>query len=154
MKARGVGKLIIAEANAKEFIDSVDNAVLQAWLRSFPFAKAFDRIVQSCENGVFDRKTKTTVGGGISVEKLCGCKWDKKCDHEQKISFNTRRCPDCKHVHNNRQDAVFTCEVCGFKRPSDQILAWNMLQDVVGDAPIKKSEQFAKKFRAVVRKAI
>jgi transposase len=118
LRFRGVGKLIVASSDAKEFIDSLDNEVLQARLRQWPFAKALDCLKRACEYA------------GIEVE-------------ERSVGFNARRCPQCGYTHEKRQDGTFTCESCRpeFKRPSDQIIAWNMLKDVVGDEPIRKSEK-------------
>lgn len=133
--ARNVGKLIVAKPKEnekdKEFIDSVDDEILQAWLRNFPFAKAFDCLKRACEYK------------GISVEEV-------------NFNFNTRRCPapDCGHIHASRQDGMFTCEVCEFKRPSDQILALNMLKDAVGDAPMKKSEAIRKVMQKALQKQV
>lgn len=116
LRSRSVGKLVVAKSNVREFIDSLDNEELQAHLRQWPFAKAFDCLKRACEYA------------GIEIEEI-------------EASFNARRCPVCRHVHDKRQEGTFTCEVCRpeFKRPSDQILAWNMLVDMVGDEPVKKN---------------
>jgi transposase len=125
LKTRGVGTLLMAESNVKEFIDSVDNSTVQALLRQWPFAKTADALKRACEVA------------GIKVTSTS-------------VNFNVRRCPNCKHVHEAKQVDVFTCEVCGLMRPSDQILAWNSLIDVTGTGPIVKAEAKRRAIRAAV----
>ena len=143
LKRRGVGKLIVAASNVKEFTDSVDSTFIQALLRNWPFAKSLDKVKSVCE-----------LAGVEVVEK--------------EASFNTRRCPQCKHVHQKRQGGrpeaemdvyevedpkTFTCEVCHLKRPADQILAWNFLLDEVGSQePLKVAEAAKKKFVVAMKK--
>ena len=116
-KFRGVGTLLVAKMGKVDMFDG--NEHVEAMLRNWPWAKSLDRIKQAAE------KTGLTV-------KEVDCHYD------------ARRCPNpinggrCGHVHETRQNGTFTCEVCGFKRPSDMIVAMNTLIDAVGVEPIVK----------------
>jgi transposase len=132
LKHKNVGTLLVAKANSKEFFDSVDDEEVAAFLHQWPFAKAFDLIKKACEVQ------------GIVVKA------------DQDVGFNARRCPQCGFVHAKRQTGSFICEVCRpeFKRPADQILAWNMLLDAVGKEPLNESRAAEKAFRQAVRKGL
>jgi hypothetical protein len=125
LKTRNVGTLIVAKTNSKkEFIGAVEDEKIAPFLWQWPFAKAFDCLKHACEYN------------GIEIkEKDCG--------------LNRRRCPKCLHVNQEAPGLTFTCDVCQpeFKRPSDQIIGWNLLIDAVGGAPIEKSERAKQKFK-------
>ena len=128
LKAHGVGHLLVAKVGDREFSNAIDSDVLRAFLYQFPFAKAYDCLRRALEYA------------GIAVE-------------EKAVGLNARRCPSCLHEHESKQvGELFTCEVCAVKRPSDSIIAWNMLIDEVGGAPIKKAAAAKKKVGQMLRK--
>jgi transposase len=127
LRKQQVGRLFAAKSNTKEFLDSVTNEVAAAYLRQWPFAKSADRLASACEIN------------GIVIEEI-------------ETGLNARRCPQCKHEHLDAQNDTFTCEICGLKRPSDQILAWNMLVDAVGAEPIQKNVATEKKMVKALKK--
>lgn len=122
LKARGVGRLLVSAMSVREMLDAVDGRPYAPLLAQWPFAKALGAIQQAC------------VLAGIEVAEF-----DPKT--------NSRRCPvpSCGHEHAATpgdlqfapRGAVFTCDVCGYKRPVDHVIGMNALRDAVGDGPIK-----------------
>jgi len=126
---RGVSKLLVAKMNPKEMGDDVPD-VVQALLRQWPFAKMLDRIKQACAKIYVDDKGRATRDATAATASVELAQFDAHWD--------ARGCPDCKHVHAERQMApTWTCEKCGFTRGTDQIVAWNGLRRELGRQPGK-----------------
>ena len=132
-KERNVGTLLVSAMSKVEM--SEGNEFIQALLYQWPFARMLGHVTTAVEKA------------GISVK-------------EYVPYYNARRCPNviagkrCGHVHAKRQSPTFTCEVCGFERPSDQIVAWNGLIDAVGLDPIKKSATVARKIKEALASSV
>lgn len=113
---RNVSRLLVADGGVAEFYDRVADAPISPFLHKWPLAAMNNRLIESCKNA------------GVTTEK-------------QTTSLDGRSCPGpgCGHK-NEKMPAGFTyeCDVCGLKRPADQIVAWNMLREKVGDEPIKE----------------
>ena len=107
-KKRGVSKILIedwnnpASAGAPELGEHVEKLV-----RAFPLGQLKESIawVAKKEGFVFT---------------------------EVPTCSNSRRCPNCGHVHVEAQHPVFRCEKCQLTRAVEMTFAWNMLVDHAG----------------------
>jgi transposase len=115
---RGVGTLLISKMGKVEMFDG--DEYVEALLYQWPFARMIGNVKEA-------------------ISKL-GVAAKEYIPH-----FDARRCPNfvagkrCGHVHEKRQTGIiFKCEVCGFERPTDQIVALNGLAAAVGGEPIEK----------------
>ncbi len=129
--ARKVGVLLLPVIGGdKDMKDA--NDYIQALLYKWPFSELGERIKAAC--------AKKNI---------------KVIEYEPK--FDARRCPKCQHVHDKRQVGTFTCEICEYKRPADQVLAWNGLLSVIGKEPLERNEKLAeeidKKVQSIKKKA-
>jgi IS605 OrfB family transposase len=130
---RGVGTLLVSEMGKVEMFDG--NEYVEALLHQWPFGRMLDRVKESVEKV------------GVTVKEFIP-------------TYDARRCPNvvagerCGHVHETRQTGMFKCEVCGFERPADQIVAWNGLIAAVGVGPIVKANAVTKEIKASLSKTM
>jgi hypothetical protein len=154
---RHVGRLLLPKVGQAEMYDG--NEYVRALLHQWPFARMLDHVQQAVEKvGVvvkeymphYDaRRCPNLVGG-----KRCGHVHDKPpiaTVHEARHTIRYAEGTGGRQAEKvvDTIGAKWTCEVCGFERPADQVVAWNGLIDAVGTEPMAKAKE-AKAERAAL----
>jgi hypothetical protein len=160
---RKVGKLLVAKMGPTLANESELGPVVSALLYQWPFARMLDRMRQAFAKVPVDaagRAVRGKIEDDDDGKIVCADRGREPVGYvaveieEYSPAYDARRCPDCKHKHAARQSGLFTCEVCGFKRPADTIVAWNGLLDAVGKEPLEKSKEAKKKATKAIKKAL
>jgi transposase len=170
---RGVKKLLVAKMTLGEMSrtrssNKKSGDHVAALLHNWPFGKLLSAIERAFEAIPVDeegRAIRSKFGKDGTIEPK-----DRRHRPAAQVSievekydahYDARTCPECKHVHLADPKAftdldeggvdrvlragTFTCEICKFERPSDEIVAWNGLLKAVGSTePLSRMKERAR----------